>query len=112
MRSYEELKTDEKCLKCTLILPLDGQKTGKIPKMAKKRPKIAKLQKIEIFWKKNLSGKNYNFHKKLDRKWQKLSKKCIFAFREVARPREVLVAGSSSYPHMEQGSPDIFGLWR
>ena len=53
MQSYEELKTDEKCLKCTLILPLDGQKTGKIPKMAKKRPKIAKIAKNLNFLKKN-----------------------------------------------------------
>ena len=104
MRSYEELKTDEKCLKCTLILPLDGQKTGKIPKMAKKRPKIAKIAKnLNFLKKKSLSGKNNNFYQKLDRKWQKLSKKCIFAFREVARPREasrgreVLVAGSSAH---------------
>ena len=63
------------------------KKQAKSRKWPKNGQKLPKLQK-------NFSGKNNNFYKKLDRNLQKLSKKSIFAFCEVARSLWLTLVGS------------------
>ena len=47
MKSYEGLKTDEKPLKHTPILPSDGQKRAKPQKCAKNGQKKEKIEREE-----------------------------------------------------------------
>ena len=59
MQIYEELKTDEKCLKCALILRPGWLKIGKISKKnAKTAQNSQKCKKEFNFFEKKFFGKN------------------------------------------------------